>query len=84
MRAKKKNSNENYVLSYGMPQSIIVLSSLPLARVCPSGLNATLQTALECPVSVLSNFPVCAFQSLIEVSVLPLARVCLSGLNATL
>ena len=37
-------------------QRIIVLSSLPLARVFPSGLNATLWTVYLCPTSVFRCF----------------------------
>ena len=36
-------------------QILIVLSQLPLAIVCPSGLKATEKTGLECPERVLSS-----------------------------
>src|SRR5947207_14576131 len=64
--------------------SLIVLSSLPLASVCPSALMATLSTKSLCPVRVRRRSPVFRFHSLIVSSQLPLLRVCPSGLMATL
>ena len=62
----------------------IVPSELPLASVLPSGLNATLLTALVCPVSVCLCSPVTASHRRIVLSSLPLASVRPSGLNDTL
>ena len=61
-----------------------VPSSLPLARVLPSGLNATEQTASVWPVSGLPiGWPVATSHNRTVPSSLPLARVLPSGLNAT-
>ena len=68
---------------FGNRQILIVLSSLPLAKVCPSGLMATEVTTLECPVRVRLTCPVERFQILSVLSALPLAKVCPSGLMAT-
>ena len=38
-----------------VPHTLIVLSPLPLTRVCPSGLIATLETVPVWPVRVWSN-----------------------------
>ena len=62
----------------------MVSSSLPLARVCPSGLNETLLTQSVCPVSVRITRPVPTSHKRMVSSSLPLARVCPSGLNETL
>src|SRR6266851_4617587 len=61
----------------------MVLSSLPLARVSPSGLKAIPRTAFACSVSVRRRRPVCTSHSLMVLSPLPLARVSPSGLKAT-
>src|SRR5437764_1069158 len=64
-----------------------VMSLLPLARVCPSGLNATELTTSVWPVrggprGVGWAGPV-TFHNRTVWLVLPLARVCPSGLNTT-
>ena len=56
---------------------------LPEARTVPSGLKATDQTALECPLSVARSCPLRASHSLTVLSKLPEARVLPSGLKAT-
>jgi hypothetical protein len=61
----------------------MVLSLLPLAKVFPSGLNATDKTSSECPLSVFTFFPVSIDQSWIVLSLLPLAKVFPSVLKAT-
>src|SRR5215472_1645564 len=63
----------------------MVLSSLPLARLLPSGLKATERTlpCSECPVRVRSSAPVETSHSFIVLSIPPLARVFPSGLKAT-
>ena len=62
-----------------------VLSSLPEASRCPSGLNATLFTASVWPVSGSPmGWPVSASHSRTVLSSLPEASRCPSGLNATL
>src|SRR5712692_2660822 len=66
------------------PHILIVLSRLPLTRVCPSGLMATLQTMPVWPVRVRTSLPVDKSHTLIVLSELPLTRVCPSGLMATL
>ena len=52
---------------------------LPVARVAPSGLNATLATGPVCPVSVLSSLPVLTSQRWAVRSQLAVARVTPSG-----
>ena len=54
-----------------------VWSALPVARVCPSGLNATALTRLVWPVRSAGGM----FHRRAVWSVLPVARVCPSGLN---
>ena len=62
----------------------MVLSSLPLAKVFPSGLNATLLTLAACPM-IIRVFPlVCVFQRRMVLSSLPLMRVRPFGLKTTL
>src|SRR6266516_7871122 len=73
-------TNANHYFSH----SLMVLSTLPLASVCPSGLMATLATELLCPVRVRRRSPVFRFHSLMVLSSLPLASICPSGLMATL
>ena len=61
-----------------------VPSPLPLARVLPSGLNATESTGPVWPVSGPPiGRPVATSHSRTVPSALPLARVLPSGLNAT-
>ena len=63
-----------------------VWSALPVARVCPSGLNATETTAGRCPISWPSGMGWAGsvtFHSRTVLSALPVARVCPSGANAT-
>src|SRR5260370_995239 len=62
----------------------MVLSSLPLTSICPSGLIPTLRTEPEWPVMVCNNAPLWRFHALIVLSAAPLASVCPSGLMATL
>jgi hypothetical protein len=60
------------------------LSKPALVRRCPSGLNATLRTALECPVSgAPSGSPVSAFHNRTVPSSLAVARRTPSRLNTT-
>src|SRR5271166_6977427 len=67
-----------------LSHSFTVLSPEPEARVFPSGLHATLVTALVCPSKVLSGLPVAVSQSFTMLSREPEARVFPSGLQATL
>jgi len=60
----------------------IVLSLLPLKRVCPSGLKPIDKTQSECLNKVPINDPVLSFHILAVLSLLPLIRVCPSGLIA--
>src|SRR5215467_7418420 len=61
-----------------------VASPLPLARVLPSGLNATELTNPSGPVrGPPIGWRVATFHNTIVVSPKPVARVVLSGLNAT-
>src|SRR5260370_12443447 len=66
------------------PHTLIVLSSLPVTRVCPVGLMATLSTGFSWPVRVRTSLPVDNSHTLIVLSQLPLTRVCPSELTATL
>ena len=51
---------------------------------CPSGLNATLSTALVCPrIPAPTGWPVSTFHNRTVVSTLPETTRCPSGLNAT-
>ena len=62
-----------------------VLSALPEAIRCPSGLNATLNTVPVWPVSgAPMGWPVSASHSRTVLSAPPEASRCPSGLNATL
>src|SRR5258708_4847285 len=61
-----------------------MLSSPPETRVCPSGDQATLRTASECPRRASCGCPLCVFQSRRVPSLDPEARVCPSGDQATL
>ena len=63
--------------------SMIVLSRLPVARVLPSGLNATDATPCACPVSVAVILPLATSHSLTVLSRLAEASVLPSGLNVT-
>src|SRR5205823_8616080 len=64
-------------------QSRIVLSALPLARVCPSGENARLPTPSVCPRKVASSRRVATSHSLTLVSARPVASSLPSGENDT-
>ena len=63
-----------YVL-VSMFQSLIVLSSDPLARIAPVLLNVTEVTLSSCPFRVVISVLVSTFQSLIVLSSDPLARI---------
>src|SRR5216684_3777537 len=63
--------------------SLTVLSSLPLARIFPSGLKVTELTRPECPVSDRNSAPVVRSHNLIVLSSPPQANVLPSGPNAT-
>src|SRR4051794_32423086 len=56
---------------------------LPLARVLPSGANASDSSRFFGPVRVRFSSPDCASHSLMVVSLQPLATVLLSGENVT-
>jgi hypothetical protein len=61
----------------------MVPSMLPVASVCPSGLNATEKTISVCPNRVAVGCPVAGSHSRTVRSVPALARVRPSGLKAT-
>ena len=67
-----------------IPQATVSPQPPPLARVWPSGLNATLQTDSVWPSRVCWRVPVAMFHRRTMLSQPPLARVWPSGLNATL
>ena len=62
------------------PQTLTVLSLLPLNKYLPSGLKTIELTSAECPVNVAWSCPVIQFQTLIVVSLLALIKVLPSGL----
>lgn len=64
-------------------QSLIVPSTLPEARILPSGENATVTTESECPVRMRSTRPLITSQSITLRSELPEASVRPSGVNLT-
>ena len=64
-------------------QILTVLSSLPLAKVLPSGLKATEVTQSVCSVKLRRHSPVSTSQSFTVLSSLALAKVLPSGLKAT-
>jgi hypothetical protein len=73
-----------------IPHNRTVVSALPLARVCPSGLNTTEETELNTTeeTELVRGWPSgvgCAgsatFHNRTVWSSLPVARVCPSGLN---
>src|ERR1700686_1933379 len=66
-----------------MSQILIVLSALAEARRLPSGLKETLLTAHECPLRVLTSWPVSASQTFTVLSALAEARRLPSGLKQT-
>ena len=61
--------------SYSNPQILTVRSLLPLARIFPSGLNATDSTHRECADRVLINSPLSRFHNLILPYKLPPAKI---------
>ena len=65
-------------------QTITVLSRLPETIRLPSGLNATLVTALVCPRRVIASCPVLGSQIFIVLSELPETIRLPSGLKAPL
>jgi hypothetical protein len=72
-------------LSTVASHSRAVLSALAVARVCPSGLNATESTPLVWPVRVLSGLGWWGSRTSHNravLSALPVARVWPSGLNS--
>jgi hypothetical protein len=61
-----------------------VLSLLPVASCLPSGLKATLLTALLWPCKVAVHVPLTRSHTLAVLSLLPVASCLPSGLKATL
>ena len=66
-----------------MHQSLIVLSSDPLAKIVPILLKATEVTSFSCPYKVAISFCVSMHQSLIVLSNDPLAKIVSVLLKAT-
>src|SRR4051794_13886883 len=71
------------MLPFGILQSLIVLSALALARIFPSGENATKRTCLLCPLNGCGGESSAMFQIKILLSLLLLAMSRPSGEKAT-